>query len=159
MAELFVELRRISAQMQEEADHLVSLRASMPNWQSMTMGPAASPSPATDRGVGDQASSGSQGNGDVGKGRGKAKGVRIAHAITGETTSLGQISNGLLRLVGVNAEEIGSDHLSREELRTVVTESSAILPKRHKGMLLSILLVYHPNWVATFNDHRYIDSQ
>ena len=49
------------------------------------------------------------------------------------------ISNGLLRLVGVNAEEIGSDHLSREELRTVVTESSAILPKRHKGMLLSIL--------------------
>ncbi|MGM0833903.1 energy-coupling factor ABC transporter permease [Halomonas qinghailakensis] len=27
------------------------------------------------------------------------------------------------------------------------------------GMLLSILLVYHPGWVATFNDHRYIDSQ
>ena len=49
------------------------------------------------------------------------------------------ISNGLLRLVGVNAEEIGADHLSREELRTVVTESGAILPKRHKGMLLSIL--------------------
>jgi uncharacterized membrane protein len=27
------------------------------------------------------------------------------------------------------------------------------------GMLLSILMVYHPGWVATFNDHRYIDSQ
>ncbi|NDL71755.1 energy-coupling factor ABC transporter permease [Vreelandella alkaliphila] len=27
------------------------------------------------------------------------------------------------------------------------------------GMLLSILLVYHPSWVATFNDHRYIDTQ
>ncbi|MFB9868116.1 energy-coupling factor ABC transporter permease [Vreelandella sulfidaeris] len=27
------------------------------------------------------------------------------------------------------------------------------------GMLLSILLVYHPDWVATFNDHRYIDMQ
>ncbi|MCH4813369.1 energy-coupling factor ABC transporter permease [Vreelandella neptunia] len=27
------------------------------------------------------------------------------------------------------------------------------------GMLLSILLVYHPSWVATFNDHRYIDMQ
>lgn len=25
------------------------------------------------------------------------------------------------------------------------------------GMLLIILMVYHPNWVATFNDHRYID--
>ena len=27
------------------------------------------------------------------------------------------------------------------------------------GMLMSILLVYHPSWVATFNDHRYIDMQ
>ncbi|MCL7929109.1 energy-coupling factor ABC transporter permease [Halomonas llamarensis] len=27
------------------------------------------------------------------------------------------------------------------------------------GMLLSVLLVYHPSWVATFNDHRYIDMQ
>ncbi len=27
------------------------------------------------------------------------------------------------------------------------------------GMLLSILLVYHPDWVATFNDHRYIDTK
>lgn len=27
------------------------------------------------------------------------------------------------------------------------------------GMLLIILMVYHPNWVATFNDHRYIDRQ
>lgn len=49
------------------------------------------------------------------------------------------VSNGLLRMVGVTAEQAGSDHLSREELRTVVTEAGAILPKRHKGMLLSIL--------------------
>lgn len=27
------------------------------------------------------------------------------------------------------------------------------------GMLLSVLMVYHPSWVATFNDHRYIDLQ
>ena len=27
------------------------------------------------------------------------------------------------------------------------------------GMLMSILLVYHPGWVATFNDHRYIDTK
>lgn len=50
-----------------------------------------------------------------------------------------KISNGLLRLVGVTAEQAGSDHLSREELRTVVNEAGAMLPKRHKGMLLSIL--------------------
>lgn len=49
------------------------------------------------------------------------------------------ISNGLLRLVGVTADQAGSDHLSREELRTVVNEAGAMLPKRHKGMLLSIL--------------------
>lgn len=49
------------------------------------------------------------------------------------------ISNGLLRLAGVSAEQAGPDHLSREELRTMVNEASAILPKRHKNMLLSIL--------------------
>ncbi|WP_136255106.1 energy-coupling factor ABC transporter permease [Onishia niordana] len=27
------------------------------------------------------------------------------------------------------------------------------------GMLLSLLLVYHPHWVATFNAHRYIDTK
>ncbi|QJQ94449.1 MULTISPECIES: energy-coupling factor ABC transporter permease [Halomonadaceae] len=27
------------------------------------------------------------------------------------------------------------------------------------GMLLSILVVYHPEWVATFNSHRYIDTK
>ncbi|ERS86277.1 energy-coupling factor ABC transporter permease [Halomonas sp. PBN3] len=27
------------------------------------------------------------------------------------------------------------------------------------GMLMSILLVYYPQWVATFNDHRYIDTK
>ena len=36
------------------------------------------------------------------------------------------ISNGLLRMVGVRAEEIGSDHLSREELRTVVNKQQAL---------------------------------
>lgn len=49
------------------------------------------------------------------------------------------ICNGLLRAVGVTQDEAGPDHLSREELRTLVNESGAILPKRHKGMLLSIL--------------------
>lgn len=52
---------------------------------------------------------------------------------------LNVICNGLLRLVGVTADQAGPDHLSREELRSVVNESGAMLPKRHKGMLLSIL--------------------
>jgi len=49
------------------------------------------------------------------------------------------ISNGLLRVVGINTGSVGTDLLSREELRTIVTESGAILPTRHKGMMLSIL--------------------
>ena len=49
------------------------------------------------------------------------------------------ISNFLLKLIGVNTDNSVTDNLSREELRTVVTESGVLLPKRHKGMLLSIL--------------------
>lgn len=49
------------------------------------------------------------------------------------------ISNGLLRLIGVNPDQNDGDNLSREELRTLVTESSAMLPTRHKGMMLGIL--------------------
>lgn len=49
------------------------------------------------------------------------------------------VCNGLLRAIGVSPEEAGPDHLSREELRTLVNESGAALPKRHKSMMLGIL--------------------
>ncbi|NVK21140.1 MAG: HlyC/CorC family transporter [Kangiellaceae bacterium] len=49
------------------------------------------------------------------------------------------LANGLLRLVGVNSNTIDGDHLSREELRTVVNEAGAMIPRRHQKMLLSIL--------------------
>ena len=49
------------------------------------------------------------------------------------------ISNGLLRLVGVSSEDAGQNHLSREEFRTVLVESSAQISNRHQRMLLSIL--------------------
>lgn len=52
---------------------------------------------------------------------------------------LNAICNGLLRLFGVDAGAVGTDLLSREELRTLVNESGATLPTRHKGMMLSIL--------------------
>ncbi|WP_237065619.1 HlyC/CorC family transporter [Microbulbifer guangxiensis] len=53
---------------------------------------------------------------------------------------VGSISNGLARLVGVEATA-GSEaeHLAPEELRTVVFESGALLPSKHKGMLLNVL--------------------
>ncbi|WP_372614648.1 HlyC/CorC family transporter [Halomonas sp.] len=49
------------------------------------------------------------------------------------------ISNGLLRLLGVNQIEGGSDDLTRDELRTVVHEAGTLIPYRHQAMLLSIL--------------------
>ena len=49
------------------------------------------------------------------------------------------ISNGLLRIIGVSTNDTRSDHLSREELRSVVNEAGALIPGRHKGMLIGIL--------------------
>ncbi len=51
---------------------------------------------------------------------------------------LGWISNGLLRLLGVDPTSKGSDSLSTEELRSVVRESEHQLPNR-QNMLLGIL--------------------
>ncbi|QFU00355.1 Magnesium and cobalt efflux protein CorC [Halomonas sp. THAF5a] len=49
------------------------------------------------------------------------------------------ISNGLLRLLGVKSIDGGADHLTRDELRTVVHEAGTLIPRRHQSMLLSIL--------------------
>lgn len=49
------------------------------------------------------------------------------------------IANGMLRLVGVNSDDSELSHLSSEELRTVVAEAGAMIPKRHQKMLLSVL--------------------
>ncbi len=49
------------------------------------------------------------------------------------------VANGLLRLVGVSPADRSSMTLSGEELRTVVMESTAFIPKRHRQMLMGIL--------------------
>lgn len=49
------------------------------------------------------------------------------------------ISNSLLKLLGVKNIEGGGDHLTRDELRTVVHEAGTLIPQRHQAMLLSIL--------------------
>ena len=49
------------------------------------------------------------------------------------------ISNGLLRLIGVKNLDGAGDHLTRDELRTVVHEAGTMIPRRHQSMLLSIL--------------------
>ncbi|WP_105213051.1 HlyC/CorC family transporter [Pseudoalteromonas sp. T1lg22] len=49
------------------------------------------------------------------------------------------MTNGMLRLFGVSTQEIEEHSLSKEELKTVVSESGALLPAKHKSMLTSIL--------------------
>ncbi|MDX1754452.1 MAG: HlyC/CorC family transporter [Marinobacter sp.] len=45
----------------------------------------------------------------------------------------------ILKLIGVSAQDAANDHLSREELRTLVNEAGALIPTKHKDMLVSIL--------------------
>jgi Mg2+/Co2+ transporter CorB len=49
------------------------------------------------------------------------------------------ISNGVLRAFGVTPDDAERHTLSSEELRLVVAEAGAMIPKRHQRMLLSIL--------------------
>ncbi len=49
------------------------------------------------------------------------------------------ITNGILMLLGINAEQREQHSLSSEELRTVVNESGALLHQRDQDMLVSIL--------------------
>lgn len=52
---------------------------------------------------------------------------------------INRVTNGLLRLFGVDPDRRPDDVLSSEELRTIVGEAGPMIPPRHKRMLLSIL--------------------
>jgi Mg2+/Co2+ transporter CorB len=52
---------------------------------------------------------------------------------------LNYITNGLLSIFGISAEQREHHSLSTEELRTVVNESGAMLPDRHQNMLVNLL--------------------
>ncbi|MCV5990288.1 magnesium/cobalt efflux protein, partial [Escherichia coli] len=58
------------------------------------------------------------------------------------------ITNGFIRLLGVRADHSAEDHLSSDELRTVVNEAGGLIPRRHQDMLVSILDLEH----VTVND-------
>ncbi len=49
------------------------------------------------------------------------------------------MANTLLRALGVPDKTGAMQHLSTEELRTVVNEAGALIPRRHQEMLISIL--------------------
>ncbi len=45
----------------------------------------------------------------------------------------------ILKILRISAADAANDHLSREELRTLVNEAGAMIPSKHKDMLVSIL--------------------
>ena len=49
------------------------------------------------------------------------------------------VTNGLLRMLGVDPARQDDVHLSSDELRTIVTDAGQLIPARHRGMLLNIL--------------------
>lgn len=49
------------------------------------------------------------------------------------------MANSILRLVGVSADEVDAQPMSREELRSVMNQASGLIPRRHQKMLLSLL--------------------
>ncbi len=52
---------------------------------------------------------------------------------------LNAITNGLLRLFGVEVENGQQDHLNSDELKIIVNEAGTLIPKRHQNMLLNVL--------------------
>lgn len=62
--------------------------------------------------------------------------LRLMYPIVWVTNS---IANTLLKLVGITPQETAMQQLSSDELRTVVNEAGALIPRRHQRMLLSIL--------------------
>lgn len=49
------------------------------------------------------------------------------------------ITNALVKMFGIDPTGSDEDHLSPDELRTIVTEAGQFIPARHRGMLLNIL--------------------
>jgi Mg2+/Co2+ transporter CorB len=50
-----------------------------------------------------------------------------------------RVTNGLLRLLGVDPESTANEHLSKDELRTLVAEGGGMIPARRRHMVLNLL--------------------
>lgn len=49
------------------------------------------------------------------------------------------ITNGLIKMLGFELNRPGDEHVSSDELRTIVAEAGRLIPARHRAMLLNIL--------------------
>lgn len=53
--------------------------------------------------------------------------------------AINSITNGLLKLLGIDPHHTGNEQFSADELRSIVDDAGAHIPQRHQGMLLNIL--------------------
>ena len=53
--------------------------------------------------------------------------------------TVNHVTNGLLKLIGVDPTTQGNEQLSTDELRIIVGDAGPHIPQRHQGMLLNIL--------------------
>jgi Mg2+/Co2+ transporter CorB len=53
------------------------------------------------------------------------------------------ITNGMMRVLGMDPEKHNESHISADELRTIVTDASQHIPARHRELLLNILDLEH----------------
>ena len=53
--------------------------------------------------------------------------------------SVNLVTNSLLKMLGIDTSQQSENHISREELKTLVHESGALIPRTHRDMLISIL--------------------
>ncbi|WP_027966752.1 energy-coupling factor ABC transporter permease [Halomonas halocynthiae] len=60
-----------------------------------------------------------------------------------------------LVLIGASDPDVVRNAIEYARFLPLLMPSEAFIT----GMLLSILVVYHPEWVATFSEHRYIDTK
>ncbi|MGB0834459.1 MAG: HlyC/CorC family transporter [Psychrobium sp.] len=49
------------------------------------------------------------------------------------------ITNGLLRMIGISSSKEGDNQLNSDELRSIVSETTGMIPEKHQQMLTSIL--------------------
>lgn len=52
---------------------------------------------------------------------------------------LNMVTNGLLRGLGIDTAKMHDEHVSADELKTIVTDAGQLIPARHRELLLNIL--------------------
>jgi Mg2+/Co2+ transporter CorB len=62
--------------------------------------------------------------------------LRVLHPLV---WLINQITNRMLKLLGIDPSKRSDDNLSSDELRSIVVDAGQHIPQRHQGMLLNIL--------------------